>query len=191
MGGGEELQKQGHLSSAGEAEAPTHLEELVVEDLIQGEPVAGVLLQDARDEFLRSVGDGGRQAVLDFLDALVRLLQVEGLKRRVAAHQRVPDNREEETPSAVGHLFQIKIPFQGNLHDTTEGPDIRLRAVTLSVEHLWGQVIGSPADGSESKHAAFFNPSKHLFCVLHLCAVKWSAAPPVTQCSTAEVSKRD
>lgn len=90
-GGDEELQKQGRLPSTGEAKPPTHLEELVVEDLIQGQSVAGVFLQDARDEFLRRVGDGGRQVVLDFLYALVRLLQVEGLKRRVAAHQRVPE----------------------------------------------------------------------------------------------------
>lgn len=86
----EELQKQGRLRSAGEAKAPTHLQELVVENLIQGQSVAGVFLQDARDELLRRVGDRGRQVVLDFFYALVRLLQVEGLKRWVAAHQRVP-----------------------------------------------------------------------------------------------------
>lgn len=95
-GGEEELQKQGRLPSAGEAKAPTHLEELMVEDLIQGQSVAGVFLQDARDELLRRLGDGGRQVVLDFFDALVRLLQVEGLERRVAAHQRVPGKKRED-----------------------------------------------------------------------------------------------
>lgn len=91
----EELQKQGRLPSAGEAQAPTHLEELVVEDLIQGQSVAGVSLQDAGDELLRRVGDGGRQVVPDFLYALVRLLQVQGLKRRIAAHQRVPGRKKK------------------------------------------------------------------------------------------------
>lgn len=60
--------------------------------------------------------------------------------------------------------FDLKESFhykKKNLHDTAEGPDIRLWAVTLSVEHLWGQVIRSTADCSESKHTTFFyNPSK-------------------------------
>lgn len=153
----EELQKQSCLASAGEAKPPTHLEELVVEDLFQGESVAGVLLKDARDELLRRVGDGGRQVVLDFLYALVRLLQVEGLKRRAAAHQRVPEKPgRREAISGLPYLFKLKSPGERNSHDTAEGPDVRLGAVTLSVEHLWGQVIGSPADCSESKHRTCF-----------------------------------
>lgn len=35
-------------------------------------------------------------------------------------------------------------------HDTSQGPDVRLCAVALSVEDLRGQVIGSPADRSEN-----------------------------------------
>lgn len=89
-------------TSEKQEKAPTHLEELVVEDLIQREPVAGVFLQDARDELLRRVGDGGGEVVLDFLYALVRLLQVEGLEGRAAAHQRVPESREEEGTASAG-----------------------------------------------------------------------------------------
>lgn len=43
--------------------------------------------------------------VLNFLYALVRLLQVEGLKGRVAAQQRVPENRDNGTVSAGPHLI--------------------------------------------------------------------------------------
>lgn len=38
-----------------------------------------------------------------------------------------------------------------NLHDASEGPNIGLCAVALSVEHLRGQVVGSPTDCSEEK----------------------------------------
>lgn len=91
-GGGRRAAKTGTFAKCWRS-TPTHLEELVVENLIQGQSVAGVFLQDARDELLRRVGDGGRQVVLDFFYALVCLLQVEGLKRRVTAHQRVPEKK--------------------------------------------------------------------------------------------------
>lgn len=32
-------------------------------------------------------------------------------------------------------------------HDTAQGPDVRLTAVALLVEHLRGQVVGRPTDG--------------------------------------------
>lgn len=72
-------------------------EELVVEDLIQGESVAGGFLQDAGDEFLCSRGERRRQMVADFLDALVRLFQVQRLKRWTPTHQRVPARGKVET----------------------------------------------------------------------------------------------
>lgn len=65
-------------------------EELVVEDLVQCEAVAGVLLQNARDELLSSRRQGRGQVVFYFLDTLVCLLQIKGFKGRVPAHQRVP-----------------------------------------------------------------------------------------------------
>lgn len=62
----------------------------MAEDLVQGESVTGIFLQDARDEFLCRRAECGWQVVPDFLYALVGLLQVQSLKGRVAAHQRVP-----------------------------------------------------------------------------------------------------
>lgn len=62
----------------------------MVEDLIQRESVTGILLQDAWDEFLSSRGKRGGQVVANFFNTLVRLFQVERLKRRVSTHQCVP-----------------------------------------------------------------------------------------------------
>lgn len=67
------------------------VEEFVVENLIQCESVAGIFLQDARDEFLRRRGERGWQVVPNFLYTFVCLLQVKSLERRVATHQRIPD----------------------------------------------------------------------------------------------------
>lgn len=67
----------------------------MVEDLIQGGSVAGVLLQDAGDEFLGGGGERGGQVVPHLLYAPVGLIQVESLEGGIAAHQRVP---ERETP---------------------------------------------------------------------------------------------
>ena len=33
-----------------------------------------------------------------------------------------------------------------NSHYTAQGPDVRLAAVTLLVEHFWGQAVGSSTD---------------------------------------------
>lgn len=71
-------------------------EELVVEDLIQGESVTGVFLQDSWDEFLCSRGKRWRQMVPDFLYALIRLFQVQSLKRWISTHQRVPTREKPE-----------------------------------------------------------------------------------------------
>lgn len=66
----------------------------MVENLIQAESVAGGLLQDAGDEFLRGGREPRGQVVPNFLDAFVRLFQVKSLKGRVAAHQRVPEREK-------------------------------------------------------------------------------------------------
>lgn len=71
-------------------------EELMVEDLIQGESVTGVFLQDSWDEFLCSRGKRWRQMVPDLLYALVCLFQVQSLKRRVSTHQCVPTGEKPE-----------------------------------------------------------------------------------------------
>lgn len=34
-----------------------------------------------------------------------------------------------------------------NIHDASQGPDVRLAAMALLVEHLRGQVVGCPTDG--------------------------------------------
>jgi len=62
----------------------------VAEDLIQVQPAAGGLLQHATDELLGGGREVRRQVVADLLDALIGLLQVQGLEGRAAAHQRVP-----------------------------------------------------------------------------------------------------
>ena len=74
-------------------------EEFMVEDLIERESVAGVFLQDARDESLCGGGKRGGQVVPNFLYTLVRLLQVESLERRAATHQRVPGQQKPRQPS--------------------------------------------------------------------------------------------
>ena len=48
-------------------------------------------------------------------------------------------------------MFQVKNQPKINSHDTSQGPDVRFGTVALPVEHLWGQVIGSPTDCSERK----------------------------------------
>jgi len=73
-------------------------EEFVVEDLIQCKSVAGVFLQNAGDEFLCGGGERGRQVVPNILYTLVGLLQVQSLKGRVAAHQRVPERDTARQP---------------------------------------------------------------------------------------------
>ena len=65
-------------------------EEFVAEDLVQVQPVAGHLLQHTADELLCGGREVGGQVVANLLYALVGLLQVQRLKGRVAAHQRVP-----------------------------------------------------------------------------------------------------
>lgn len=63
----------------------------MVENLVQCESVAGVFLQDARDELLCRGGKRGGQVVPDFLYALVCFFQVKSFERRVATQQRVPE----------------------------------------------------------------------------------------------------
>lgn len=149
----------------------------MVEDLIQWESVAGVFLQDAWDEFLCSRGKSGWQVVPDFLYTLVGLLQVKSLKRRVATHQCVPmwdkskanGQIQRDTKEKIYYKRQPWLDKASNSHDTSEGPDVRLCAVALSVEHLRSQVIGSPTDCSKKKkYRIDLTPQKYstyfLFC---------------------------
>lgn len=86
-------------------------EEFVVEDLIKWESVAGVFLQDACDEFLCGRGKRRWQVVPNFLYTLVGLLQVKSLKRRVAAHQCVPEWDKPKNTT----ISQLKIEHNDNL----------------------------------------------------------------------------
>lgn len=132
-------------------------EEFMIEDLIQGQSVAGVFLQDTRDEFLCRRGDGGGNSVPNFLYTLVRLFQVQCLKGRVATHQSIPMKKKPQLLSVRLKKNvcskQRKMDIKPNLHDASEGPDVRLCAVTLSVEDLGGQVVGSSTDSSEKTGA--------------------------------------
>jgi len=80
---------------------PAHLEELMVQDLLEGEAVLGVASEDAGDEVLGRQGEEGREGVLHLLDAPVGLLEVRGLKGRVPTQQGVPGR---------GHVGLCHIP---------------------------------------------------------------------------------
>lgn len=67
-------------------------------------------------------------------------------------HHPVRHDSAEPAPQHSLHFdHYISQDWTCHLHDASEGPDVGLRAVALSVEDLGRQIIGSTTDCSEKK----------------------------------------
>ena len=99
----------------------SHRHEVVAQDVRHARSLLGVVLQQLLDEVLGQGPHPAGDVVLVLPDPGVGLLQGLGLEGRFA-HQK-------------------------GVEDTAEGPDIHLVTVTFLPQNLWGDVVGSPAQG--------------------------------------------